>query len=343
MKSVSFSSIEEVTNIKSSDDKKGFVIFSNYETIKKLSDKVPENFVLCSTSGEYTRKGYEENAITGFEYDTSEVEIVGISYPPIKSVRNLKKAYEKIDANRNAFIMLLCDGIMAMEETVMTTLYFVRDDFKIIGGSAGDSLKFKETLIYHGKNKVHTIALFFNTKKRTEIIKENIYVPTEKRLLITEADAIKRTVKTLNNRPASTEYAESLGIKESELQEYFINNPLGKFNREDVYIASPMKVNSDKSITFYSQLMPNTFVQILKPIDPIEQVKNTIRKVSIKPSFILVINCVLRSLKFKQENLWGKFDTEMLNFCNNATGFVSYGEQFQKMHVNQTMVMLVVE
>lgn len=343
MKAVDFSNIEEVYSRAALDSQKGFVVFSSYEIIKKIASNIPENVILCSTAGEYTKKGYKENSITGFQYNINEVEIVEIAYPPIKSSKNLKQAYKKVENNKNAFMMLLCDGLSSMEETVITTLYFVKDDFKIIGGSAGDDMKFKETLIYHGKNKVHTIALFFNTTRRTEIIKENIYIPTDKRLLITEADAINRNVKTLNNRPASTEYAESLGIMEEELQDYFINNPLGKYNKEDIYIASPMKVNSDKSITFYSQLMPNTFVQILKPIDPIEELKNTVSKVSIRPNFIFVINCVLRSLKFKQENLWEKFDGEMLKFCSNTTGFISYGEQFHKMHINQTMVMLIVE
>ena len=122
-----------------------------------------------------------------------------------------------------------------------------------------------------------------------------------------------------------------------------MNNPLGKIYRDEILIASPMKVNPDKSITFYCQLMPNTFVEMLKPVDPIVQVKKTIGNMPFKPNFVFAINCILRSLKFQQENLWKSIDKEMLAFCPNTAGFVSYGEQYYKAHANQTMVMLIVE
>ena len=104
-----------------------------------------------------------------------------------------------------------------------------------------------------------------------------------------------------------------------------------------------MKVNKDKSITFYSQLLPNTFVQILKPVDPITEVRKTLSKVPFSPSFVLAINCILRSLKFQQEGIWKSIDKEMLSFCPNTSGFISYGEQFYKVHSNQTMVLLLVQ
>jgi len=180
-------------------------------------------------------------------------------------------------------------------------------------------------------------------KKRTSIIKENIYIPKGQRLLVTESDAINRTVKTFNKAPASTEYAKALNVREADLPNYFMNNPLGKKYKDEIFIASPMKVNVDKSITFYCQVMPNTFVEILEPVDPIEQIRSTINNIQFKPSFVLAINCILRSLKFEQENIWKNIDKEILSFCPNTTGFISYGEQFYKSHANQTMVMLIVE
>ena len=122
-----------------------------------------------------------------------------------------------------------------------------------------------------------------------------------------------------------------------------MNNPLGKIYEDEIYIASPMKVNSDKSITFYCQMMSDTFVDILKPVDPVQQMRKTIKEVEFKPSFVLAINCILRSLKFQQEGLWKSIDSELLSLCPNVTGFISYGEQFYNKHVNQTMVLLAIE
>jgi hypothetical protein len=104
-----------------------------------------------------------------------------------------------------------------------------------------------------------------------------------------------------------------------------------------------MKVNQDKSITFYCQLMPNTFVQVLEPAPPAEVIRKTVESVPFQPHFLFTINCILRSLKFQQDHLWKEIDRSLLGLCTNTTGFVSYGEQFYKMHSNQTMVLLLVE
>ncbi|SES99605.1 Uncharacterized conserved protein, contains FIST_N domain [Natronincola peptidivorans] len=343
MKAFVFSSVQEATQYTKKDKNKGYVLFSTVENIKALSQSIESNVILCSTSGEYTDKGFREGAITGFAYNKDECHIVELLYPPVKSLENLKASYNKVKSNKDAFLLLLCDGLSGMEESIITTLFFMDNHFKIIGGSAGDSLKFDETVIYIGGKKVHSVALFFNPQKRTEILKENIYVPSGKRLLVTDADPISRVVKKFNNAPASTEYARMLGVEEADLPNHFMNHPLGKIYEEDIFIASPMKVNSDKSITFYCQLMPNTFVHVLEPIDPINAIKNTLSAATIKPSFVFVINCILRSLKFQQEDLWKDIDRNITNFCSNTTGFISYGEQYYKNHSNQTMVMLLVE
>ena len=343
MNSVNFSSIQDACNYTSLNKDKGFVIFTSYENVLHLSSKSQKNVILCSTAGEYTSKGYKNDAITGFEYDLYEAEIVEILYPPIKSINKLKSAYQKVENNENAFALLLCDGLAGMEEAIVTTFFFTKDKFKLIGGSAGDNLKFKETLVYIGNKKVHSAVIFFNCKRKTHLVKENIYAPTGKSLLVTDSNVINRTVKTFNGKPASSEYAKALGISETDLPNHFMNNPLGKFYKDDIYIASPMKVNSDKSITFYCQIIPNTFVQILHPVDPIEKIKGTLGSLNCKPNFILSIHCILRSLKFQEENLWSSFDKQLLSFCPNTNGFVSYGEQFYKNHVNQTMVMLIIE
>ena len=82
--------------------------------------------------------------------------------------------------------------------------------------------------------------------------------------------------------PATTEYAHVLGINEHDLPKHFINHPLGKAYENDIFIASPMKVNSDKSITFYCELMSNTFVHVLEAEDPITVLKKTLQSVPFK-------------------------------------------------------------
>jgi len=343
MNSFLFSTPKETLDYVSCHTNLSFVIFAGISLIQSLALVVGDNVILCSTSGEFSPKGYKDNVITGFSYDSGIVEIVEILYPPAKSLYQLQNAYKKVKNNSNAFALLLCDGLSAMEESIITTFYFADPNFKIIGGSAGDNLKFEKTLIYIGRKEVHSIAIFFDMKKRTQLIKENIYIPSGKSLLVTEADPIKRTVKTFNNNLATVEYAKVLGVKEADLPKYFMNNPLGKVSKDEIYIASPMKVNPDKSITFYCQILPNTFVEVLEPANYNLVMKETLACAEFKPSFVLSINCILRSLMFLDKNLWGNVSSNLLSLCENQTGFVSYGEQFYQNHFNQTMVLLLVE
>jgi hypothetical protein len=104
-----------------------------------------------------------------------------------------------------------------------------------------------------------------------------------------------------------------------------------------------MKINSDRSITFYAQIIPNTFVDILELKDHQTIIQSTLNAVQIRPSFVLSINCILRSLYFIEKGLWRNVDAELLSICKNQTGFISYGEQYYKNHFNQTMVLLIVE
>lgn len=343
MKSFMFSSIQELVSQASKNNDSAYVVFAGVDIIRKLSTQVGENVILCSTSGEFTPEGYKDSSITGFMYSPTDVDVVEIMYPPAKAIQEMKKAYSKVENNPNAFALLLCDGLSAMEEGIVTTFYFTHPNFKIIGGSAGDNLKFSETLIYIGRRKVYSVALFFNSKTKTQLIKENLYEPYGKRMLVTDADPIKRTVKTFNNQPAATEYARVLGVNEKDLEKLFLSNPLGRASNNGTYIASPMKINNDKSITFYSQIIPNSFVNILKLSTHEKVINDTLNSVEFKPSFVLSINCILRSLHFKNENSWKDVDKELLSICKNHTGFVSYGEQFYKNHFNQTMVLLLVE
>lgn len=343
MNSLNFNSTDDAVNYINKTNNKGYLLHVPIDKVTNLSEQVGENVVLCSTAGEYTSSGYKNGVISGFEFARDEGSIVEILYPPVRSLKNLKESYEKVKFNPNAFMLLCCNGLSGMEEAIITTLYFMDDNFKIIGGSAGDNCRFQETLIYIGNKRVHSAAIFFDVKKRTQIIKENIFMPSNKKLLVTDADPINRIVKTLNNKPASAEYARMLGVNEAELSNCFINHPLGKIFTNDIFIASPMRVNFDKSITFYCQVMPNTFVYILDPVEPVAKIRDTLKTLSFKPNFIYLVNCILRSSKFQKEGLWPGIDRELLKVCTNITGFVSYGEQFYKHHVNQTMVMLAVE
>ena len=187
------------------------------------------------------------------------------------------------------------------------------------------------------------LCIFVDCKKRTKLVKENIYVPTGKKMLVTNADPIKRCVYTFNNRPADEEYARILGIPLYDLHDAFISHPLGQKIDGELFINSPQKINHDHSITFYSEIIPNKFIDVLGLGDTKQIMAETREKTVMKPSTLLSINCVLRDLYFKKHGKWREVFASLDELNGKEAGYVSAGEQYNFDHCNQTMVLLGIE
>lgn len=343
MKSFSFTDIKSLLDYTGESKKETHVIFSNYKNIIEIAKEATPDMVLCSTSGEFTAQGFSENAITGFSCKSNIVDVIELFPTPSKGYLKLKNAYNKVSDNPNSFALLLCDGMSQKEERTLTSLFCIKDDFKIIGGSAGDSWNFKETYIYIGKRRVFSAALFFRMQQRTVLIKENIYKPSGKVLTVSSCNHATRTVNSFNNLPAAVEFANQLGVAQSDLPDYFIDHPIGQNIGRDLFIAAPKMINEDNSITFHRRIRSSVQMELLQPIDPFISLRNTKKAITFKPSFIFSIHSALRSMKFKTEDIWQRYSTKLLELTKNQCGFVSYGEQYYKHHLNQTMVMLAVE
>ncbi|MCH5150812.1 MAG: FIST C-terminal domain-containing protein [Spirochaetales bacterium] len=343
MNSFSFTSIKNLFDYTHEKNKEIHIIFSNYKNIIEIGKNATPNMVLCSTSGEFTNHGFSENAITGFSCRSDIADVIELFHTPSKGYLKLKNAAKKISGNPNSFVLLLCDGMSQKEEMILASLFCIDDNSKIIGGSAGDSLEFKETYIYIGKRRVFSAAIFFRMEQRTILVKENIYKPTGKYLNVSSCNYSARTVNSFNDLPATVEFANLLGVNQDDLPNHFMDHPIGQRIGSELFIASPQKVNEDNSITFYRRIRSSVQMELLQPEDPFASLKNTMKTITFKPSFIFSIHCVLRSLKFKQSDLWSRYSSDLLELTKNQCGFISYGEQYYKHHLNQTMVLLAVE
>ncbi len=342
MQTVTFENNKQVLEYAASNADQILVLFSTYVEIEMIDAKLPENVIVASSFAQTYAGARKERGFTGFVIDKNECEIVPIADLPILSRYDLKKAYDKVKDNPNAFMYLIADGLSGQEDMILTSLYFMRPDFKMIGGSAGDT-KHDETLIYYGSHRVKHLCIFVDCKKRTKLVKENIYVPTGKKMLVTNADPIKRCVYTFNNRPADEEYARILGIPLYDLHDAFMSHPLGQKVDGELFINSPQKINHDHSITFYSEIIPNEFIDVLGLGDMKQIMAETREKMGMKPSTLLSINCVLRDLYFKKHGKWREVFASLDELNGKEAGYVSAGEQYNFEHCNQTMVLLGIE
>ncbi|MBZ2405889.1 FIST signal transduction protein [Liquorilactobacillus hordei] len=337
-----FSSIEEAVSYCQTHPEQLVVLFAKQAVFINKTNIFPKNLIITSSEASITSNGRSTTFLSGFGTSMETVQVIPVSNLPMLDADKLEQAYNKIKNNKNACLFLLCDGINQTEEMFLNSLYFVDDAFKVIGGSAADEQNGQTTILF-GQQKVNNLAIFLDIKQPTKLIKENLYQTTNKKLLVTHADMINRTVYTFNNQPAAIEYARQLNVSVKELSKLFLSNPLGKNINSNTYITSPRNINEDMSITFYSQIVPNTFVDILELSNIREIIQATQDSVHIKPQFIFSIHCILRDTYLNQTNHWGLIIDNLSRINTKHTGFVSYGEQLFNFHLNQTMTLLIVK
>lgn len=341
MTNISFKTLTDAIVFCATNPSKLIVLFAKTKQFKDKFEDIPSNLIICSSEASINNTGRNIDNLVGFIVASNITQVIPISNTPMLMANELETAYINVKHNKNACLFLLCDGGVEHEEMLLSSLYFIENDFKIIGGTAADPID-NETYIFFGPTRVSNLAIFIDIKENTQLIKENLYISTNKQLLVTHSDPISRTVYTFNNKPAAVEYAKQLDISINELGDKFLSNPLGKNINNQTYIASPKKINSDMSITFYSQIIPNTFIDILELKNLNKTLLETRNLIENKPKFLFSIHCVLRDTYLNQTNQWPLIIDNLNKINTNQTGFVSYGEQLLNQHLNQTMTLLVI-
>lgn len=233
---------------------------------------------------------------------------------------------------------------------MLAMLYAVIDNekFQVLGGSAGDDLKFEVTYVSLNGTVITNggVVVFVKTQKQFVIEKENIFKPSGKKVNLTKVDTVSRTLIEINHRPATLEYSKVVGIDETKIEEASLMHPLGRMFGNNIFISSIASENSNKTLQMYSRVMQNTMVDIME-VDDVERIIDetcaNVKSSIEHPGFVFFINCILRTLQFesskKCDYLVKTYERYFPTFC----GFSSYGEQIGKVNSNQTLVVVAVE
>lgn len=358
------SAVTEITNTLGSTSYDAIIFCSSiqydFEALSAaLKDAYSGSEVIgCTTSGEISKDGYTTNGIvvTGLTCSGSRVKgvllegIDGVLYTQKDLLEDAMNSCGLRKNERDGFALALICALYNAEENVLAVLHSVLGpDFQLIGGSAGDDLKFEKTYVsYNGKVSSDGVALLlFRTNDRFTIYQENIYKSTGKVIHITDADVQKRIILSIDNQTPIKRYVQVCGCTESELKSNMDYQMLGRFYGDSMFVSSMQAFNSDGTITLYSRLLPGTTVEILETLDCVEVAKNTCQSVTQavpNPGFVFMSSCIQRALRFKAANI----DSAICDIYNNAfnksfAGFTTYGEQMGRMHFNSTLVVLAVE
>lgn len=252
---------------------------------------------------------------------------------------------ENANDAHNRFGLMCIDGMSFTEEHVTGTVAASLAPLPIIGGSAGDGLRFSETFIYSGGNFLSNAATLtvVETSHPFKIFQTQHFKPTDKKLVITEAIPRQRLVTEINGYPAAMEYARLIEVDREELStSLFSLHPImlkigGKYQ-----VRAIQQVNKDDSLTFYCAIDTGLVLTIGREDGILETTKSALDRLVKevgRPKFTLGFDCTHRKQEMETLHVLDKMAALLSGY--NFFGFSTYGEQYNGVHVNQTLTGIV--
>ena len=344
--------VDELTASLGTDPAVVFAFVSAQYDLERLGPALDAAFsdacvVACTTAGQIGDRGFQPDGISAvglsgpFEAETFAIEpLTGMAASVELAAKAVRKRVEELPTGHRAFGFLLVDGLSMLEERLAASLYTQVGDLSIIGGSAGDDLKFQAThVLTNGRFRSNTATLtVVSTPLPFQMMKVMHHEPSERRLVITAADPERRVVMEINGKPAAEAYAELVGEPVESLgPEAFSNHPVMLRVGDRCYIRSIQKICDDGSIVFYCAIERGMVLSLALPARPMESLRAEFLRIEREmgtPAVVLGCDCILRRLELEEMGL----DGEVGEFFSeaNVVGFSTYGEQVDGIHVNQT-------
>lgn len=306
----------------------------------------------CSTAGEITPQGLEDGHVLAMLLPSAAFTAVSVMVDNLSSsgmdsitseveaLRRSLRAHLGCDRTKGTFALCFIDGLSYAEEAVSSAIHWGLDDIPLLGGSAGDDLKFETTrLIWNGKvTSDSAIIVLIATEIPFHVFKTDNFVPTDEKLVVTASDPDHRIVSEFNATNAAEEYAASVGIVPQTLTPLsFASHPVVVKVGGEYYCRSIQKMHPDGSLSFFCAIDDGVVLSIAQPKDMVESTRAALRDVEERLGgidMILGFDCVLRRLDARNRQVFR--DISELYRVNNVIGFGTYGEQYRSMHLNQT-------
>lgn len=338
----------------------GLVIFfcsSAYDRAV-LSEEINHRFagievVGCTTAGEIGPTGYVGHSLAGASIPRGAAAAVAGRLGELQQfemargnafaqslLRELEARVPQAGAD-NSFALLLIDGLSMREEPVTHTLQDALGKIRMIGGSAGDDLKFERTWVFHG-GAFHgdsAVLTLLSTPLPFRTFKTQHFVSDAERLVVTAADVAHRVVYEINGLPAAEEYSRLVGVPLAELgPDHFAVAPVVVMIDGTDYVRSIQKANPDGSLTFYCAIDEGLVLRVAHGENLVKGLEDAFAALQAEigpPQLVLACDCILRNLEISRCGLTAAVGEVFRR--NHAVGFSTYGEQYAGVHVNQTL------
>jgi hypothetical protein len=307
----------------------------------------------CTTAGEILPSGISDGEALAILLPQSRFTIASAMIEDIRTtsmddvaatVEQLKRELADRTAGRQGlgrFALCLIDGMSFAEEAVTAAFHWALDDIPLIGGSAGDDMRFETTtLLSNGRvTSESAIILLAATDVPFQVFKTENFVPTGEKLVVTASDPDRRIVREFNAGKAVDEFASAVGVMPDQLTPMsFASHPVVVKVGGEYYCRSIQKMNADGSLSFFCAIDDGIVLSIAQPKGMVESTRSALRDIGQRLGGIDVVlgfDCVLRRLDARNRQVFR--DMSELYRANNVIGFGTYGEQYRSMHLNQTL------
>ena len=306
--------------------------------------------VACTTAGEISAQGYDEGRVIGVGFPTFGFATTSLLIEDIDDLKPLPltdritlervRLQERHPEMQNGFAFLVIDGLSLSEDALTATISPALRDMPVFGGSAGDGTEFRQTLValngvVAGKAAVLTMV---RSRYRTHVFSLDHLVPTEKQMVVTQANPDQRIVKSINAEPAAREYARIVGKDPEQLDRFtFASHPVVVRIGGSHHVRAIQQVTDAGELVFFSAIDEGMVLTVASPLNMVEHLREKMAELSADgtPAHILGCDCILRRIEAEQTQMTR--DVSDVLSANNVTGFSTYGEQIGPLHVNHTM------
>lgn len=304
----------------------------------------------CTTAGEISMQGYDQDSIVAFGFARSDFAAQCLVVPDLGRISRQQLTQDLLQARQSLaidhpalaheFAILLVDGMSAREDELAAALAVGAGAMPLVGGSAGDGTRFRETWLLHGRTLMRNAALLAILRGRGPVQQINIdhLKPTDLRMVVTRADPASRTVQCINAEPAAREYARLLGKDPMQLDPFtFAAHPLAVRIGRHHHVRAIQRALPSGELVFFSAIDRGVVLTVTQP-GPLDQhLRQALDQISrpAQPTAILAFDCILRRIEAQEKQMTGAVSALLRQ--HGVTGFSTYGEQIGPVHVNHTL------
>jgi len=314
-----------------------------------LREHFGDRVIGCTSSGNIAADGYCGEGLCGVALTGGGLRARTVVLRPLQDAAavveeagsRLADARAELDG-QDAFAVMLADGLARSEDVLAANLMATLGDVPIIGGSAGDGLAFRRTAVYTGgafSADCATVTLV-GCDAPFRLLRLQHHEPVGTVLVATDVDPEQRIVRAFNGRPAAEAYAEAVGERVDRLgPAIYSRHPLLLSAGGGSWIRSLTEALGDGSLRLFARIELGDILRLGRSVGILERLEEGIAAVRAdlgSLSGMLVFDCVLRRLEAEERGLTDPVG--MLLAASGAAGFSTYGEQFNGMHMNQTLV-----